>query len=122
LAPDVPFQLVLILNRLTEKDPNDRYQSPAELICDLEALAGEAVPTEVGQDSTVLQLQALAEAAAKDRSTASGPGSTRGSTRSISVTVTALPRWALISTGVVIGLVILGTLWVVVNVFEHGKL
>jgi serine/threonine protein kinase len=122
LAPDVPFQLVLILNRLTEKDPANRYQTPAELIGDLEALEGEAAPCEVGQDSTILQLQALAEAAAKDRGTTSGPGSTRGSSRSISVTISALPAWALISTGVVIGLFILGTLWMVVNAIEHGKL
>jgi serine/threonine protein kinase len=107
LAPDVPFQLVLILNRLTEKDPNNRYQSPQELIDDLETLVGEPVPADVGQDSTILKLQALAEAAAKDRSTSTGPGSSRGSTRRISVYVALLPTWAILGLGVVIGLAIL---------------
>jgi hypothetical protein len=112
---------VLILNRLTEKDPNNRYQSPHELISDLEALAGEALPTEDGQDSTIFQLQALAEAAARDRSTATGPGSS-GSTRSITVTLAMLPTWALIGVGVVIGLVILSAIWAVVGAAEHGKI
>jgi serine/threonine-protein kinase len=115
-APDIPFQLVLILNRLTEKNPNDRYQSPQELIDDLEALAGEPVATEVGQDSTILQLQALAEAAAKDRSTASSSISTRSSSGSISLMVSTLPAWALVGTGVVVGLLILALLWTIVQV------
>ena len=38
LAPDVPFQLVLILNRLTSKDLPDRYQTPNELISALTEL------------------------------------------------------------------------------------
>jgi serine/threonine-protein kinase len=122
LAPDVPFQLVLILNRLTEKDPDNRYQLPQELIDDLEALAGEPHAAELGQDSTLMQLRALAEAAAADRSSTLGPGSSRGSTRSITEHLQQMPRWALIGVGVVIGLMILCALWLIVNGSEYGRI
>ena len=68
LAPDVPFQLVLILNRLTEKDPANRYQTPHELIADLECLTMPKVNETVDwHGSVVEQLRAIAEAAAGDR-------------------------------------------------------
>lgn len=116
LAPDVPFQLVLILNRLTEKDPANRYQTPEELIADLETLTGEAAQTDNLQESTILQLQELAEAAAKDRSSVPvGPGSSRGSHLSGSGRLARLPSWTLVVAGAVIGGAILVAIWFVMN-------
>ena len=115
LAPDVPFQLVLILNRLTEKDPANRYQMPEELIADLETLTTEAVATDNLQESTILQLQALAEAAAKDRGSVPGaPGSSRSDPGGIG-RVARLPSWALVLAGAVIGGGILVVIWLALN-------
>jgi len=46
-APDVASALALILNRLTAKDPADRFQTPAQLLAALEALEQDmqAVPS-----------------------------------------------------------------------------
>ena len=41
LAPDVPSPLVLIVNRLTGKDPAERFQNPAQVIAALEVLERE---------------------------------------------------------------------------------
>ena len=116
LAADVPFQLVMILNRLTEKDPNNRYQSPEELITDLETLTGEAAQTDDLQESTILQLQALAVAAAKDRSgTPTGSDSSRDSQQNAGRGIGALPSWVLIAIGSFIGSVILLAIWFVMK-------
>jgi serine/threonine protein kinase len=115
LAPDVPFQLVLILNRLTEKDPANRYQTPEELIADLETLTAEAVQTDNLQESTIMQLQALAESAAKDRGSVPGsPGSTGADGRGIS-RIARLPSWVFVVAGALIGGAILVVIWFVLN-------
>src|SRR5262249_6342816 len=102
LVPDIPFQLVLILNRLTEKDPPNRYQIPEELIADLEALIGEP-ETDQFEASTILQLQALAEAAARDRPMLRvGPGSTHSSLVALVGRLTTVPYWAFVGSGLVI--------------------
>ncbi len=112
LAQDVPFQLVLILNRLTEKDPANRYQSPEELVADLQTLAGDPAQTDDLQGSTILQLQALAEAAAKDRGhTPTGPGSSRTSASGSVSRLRHPPNWILVSAGVLIGGLILSLIW-----------
>ena len=67
LAPDVPFQLVLILNRLTEKNPENRYQTPQELIGDLEALLNpQGTETVEWQGSVIEQLAAIVSATSKE--------------------------------------------------------
>lgn len=110
LAPDVPFQLVLILNRLTEKDPANRYQTPEELMADLGTLTAEAAQTDNLQESTIMQLQALAESAAKER----GSVSTGADGRRIS-RVARLPSWAFVIAGALIGGAILVVIWFVLN-------
>lgn len=42
LRPDVPQQFALILGRLMEKNPANRYQRPIELVADLHAFAAKA--------------------------------------------------------------------------------
>ncbi|MEI6036783.1 MAG: serine/threonine-protein kinase [Planctomycetota bacterium] len=39
LRPDVPHEFAIVLSRLMEKDPANRYQSPRELVVDLVAVA-----------------------------------------------------------------------------------
>jgi serine/threonine protein kinase len=109
-APDVPFQLVLILNRLTEKDPANRYQTPEELIAELEPLTGEAAQTDNLQESTILQLQALAETAAKERGYLPGRPGTMDANR-LADRFSRLPSWALIAVGVLIGGAALAAVW-----------
>jgi serine/threonine protein kinase len=110
LAPDVPFQLVLILNRLTEKDPNNRYQTPHELIEDLQALArASQPPTDTLHESTIVQLQALAEAAIRDSSP--HVTSRAASPAAAPSVLAALPYWALLFAGLTLGLLILFVLW-----------
>jgi serine/threonine protein kinase len=109
LAPDVPFQVVLILNRLTEKDPNNRYQSPLELISDLQTITGDPTPIDDLAQSTILQLQALAEAVAKDRSSTSlATGSGSSSSRTIRE-LGGSPVWLLV--GVAAAAVMTAVLW-----------
>lgn len=53
LAPDVPSPFVLIINRLTAKDPSERFQNPSQLMDALrnlekELLAGGSDPTASG--------------------------------------------------------------------------
>lgn len=50
LAPDVPSAFVLIINRLTAKDPADRFQSPGQLMAALESLEKELLGA--GSDPT----------------------------------------------------------------------
>ena len=98
LALDLPFQLVLILNRLTEKAPGDRYQTPHELIADLESLILQSRRSDSTADSTALQLKVLAETIAKDRSpSSSGSDSSRGLTKTIVTTYESMPNWVRIA-------------------------
>ena len=41
LRPDVPKRFALILDRLMEKNPKDRYQRPADLVADLTTMADD---------------------------------------------------------------------------------
>ena len=67
LAPDVPFQLALILNRLTEKDPANRYQTPQELIASLESLLGQGESeTDDWQGSVAEQIAAIVATTTKE--------------------------------------------------------
>jgi serine/threonine protein kinase len=40
IRPDVPPELAVIVRRLMAKDPADRYQTPAEFVCELEKVPG----------------------------------------------------------------------------------
>ncbi len=124
LAHDVPFQLVLILNRLTEKDPNNRYQTPLELIADLQHLTGEPPPTEDLNQSTIMQLQALAEAAAKDRSPASpSPPATGELPANVGPSVSLTERLVPLTPWVLGGFVVLAAgflMWMAVQVFMQS--
>ncbi len=110
LAPDVPFQLVLIINRLTEKDPANRYQTAEELVQDLQALAAEPPANDSMEGSTIMQLQALAEAVARDRSPSGGDG---GEGQSAKV-ARGLPAWALVAIGAAFGGLVLAGLWALI--------
>jgi serine/threonine protein kinase len=108
LAPDVPFQLVLVVNRLTEKDPANRYQTAEELAEDLKALAGEPPTDDSMEGSTIMQLQALAEAVARGRS---GGESAAVRTQAAG---RGLPAWALVAIGAAFGGLVLAGLWAVI--------
>jgi serine/threonine protein kinase len=108
LAPDVPFQLVLVINRLTEKDPANRYQTAEELVEDLKALAGEPPKNDSMEGSTIMQLQALAEAVARDRPSAGSDSGAKSVAR-------GLPAWALVAIGAAFGGLVLVGLWALVS-------
>jgi serine/threonine-protein kinase len=120
-APDVPFQLVLILNRLTEKDPRARYQTPQELIVDLEALIGQTGPeSDDFEASAITQLQALAEVAAKDRSVSVSSGSSPGSIQNFFERIGVRPQWIQVGTSVGIGLLLLVFFWLIIAAMAAG--
>jgi serine/threonine protein kinase len=60
INPSVPDEFVLVLARMMAKDPDQRYQSPAELIAHLKGLAERLQLSSdvIGQDSMVLAVPA----------------------------------------------------------------
>ena len=47
LRPEVPAELQRIIRRCLKRNPQDRYQSAAELVADLKRFRGDSAPTEI---------------------------------------------------------------------------
>ena len=50
IRPEIPDSLAAIIHRLMQKDPNDRYQTPGELLGELEQIADSFDPTRTTQE------------------------------------------------------------------------
>jgi hypothetical protein len=78
LNPAVPVPLAAIVRRLLAKKPAERYQTPEELLADLERAAGSGPMSAVSGEVSTETWPSLGEEVAARRGAAAPPGSTAG--------------------------------------------